>query len=123
MRYLQRTSMADISQVVFGMFVAKPLINSPLLSLTSTVNVMMQVNDGTLGAEAMTKYERPKVISISAAGEFSEPFMATEVPFVSLSVSPQFNFSPPRTTEPVLDAFVNVPLVSLYVPSSISDFP
>jgi len=119
--------MADISQVVFGMFVAKPLINSPLLSLTSTVNVMMQVNDGTLGAEAITKYERlnrPKVIPFFAAvGEFSEPFMATEVPFVSLSVSPQFNFSPPRTTEPVLDAFVNVPLVSLYVPSSISDFP
>jgi len=46
--------MADVVQVTFGMFVAKPLIGAPLLSLVSTTHEVMQVNDGTSGAKAAT---------------------------------------------------------------------
>ena len=44
--------MADVSQVVFGMFAAEPLTNTPSSCLVSTANVVMQVNDGTTGVEA-----------------------------------------------------------------------
>lgn len=51
-KYLQKTLTAGVSHVAFGMFVAKPVIVVPLLS---AANEVMQVNDGTSGAEALTE--------------------------------------------------------------------
>ena len=72
--------MTDVAQVEFGMFVARPIIAS------SSANDVMQANDGTSGAEAVTSYDRLMVFPFSIANDAT--LSITLYVYVTIQFSP-----------------------------------
>src|SRR6218665_3690102 len=99
--------MTDVLQVVTGMFVARPTISLPSLSLVSTTNEVLQVNDGTSGAEATTRCDRLKVFPVfTAPGASATPSQTIDAVLVPLYVTSHANCTPSLPTVSSRDAFV-----------------